>query len=76
VGERQQNVANSLQLPAYTRIDIGAKYKLSTLNTTLRLKVENLFSKEYWLSGGAKGIDWGVAPGAGRTIIASASFNY
>ena len=73
VGERQQNVQNTLSLPGYTRFDLGARYQLSALNTTLRLKVENLFDKEYWSSAGAKGIDWGVNPGRGRTVSLSAS---
>jgi len=73
VGERQQNVQNTLSLPGYTRFDLGARYQLSALNTTLRLKVENLFDKEYWSSAGAKGIDWGVSPGRGRTVSLSAS---
>ncbi|WPU34539.1 TonB-dependent receptor [Pseudoalteromonas piscicida] len=76
VGEREQNVNNTLQLPAYTRFDLGAKYHFTDINTTLRLKAENLFDKEYWLSGGAKGIDWGVAPGRGRTFIASLSVSF
>ncbi|WP_281558077.1 TonB-dependent siderophore receptor [Thalassomonas sp. RHCl1] len=73
VGERQQDVQNTLSVPGYTRFDAGARYDLAALNTTLRLKVENLFAKEYWLSAGAKGIDWGVAPGRGRTVSLSAS---
>ncbi|RZG16847.1 TonB-dependent siderophore receptor [Pseudoalteromonas sp. CO342X] len=76
VGEREQNVNNTLKLPAYTRFDLGAKYHFTDINTTLRLKAENLFDKEYWLSGGAKGIDWGVAPGRGRTFIASLSVSF
>ncbi|MDN3379662.1 MULTISPECIES: TonB-dependent siderophore receptor [unclassified Pseudoalteromonas] len=76
VGEREQNVNNNLNLPAYTRFDLGAKYHFSDFNTTLRIKAENLFDKEYWLSGGAKGIDWGIAPGRGRTLIASLSVSF
>ncbi|WP_102796203.1 TonB-dependent siderophore receptor [Bowmanella denitrificans] len=76
VGERQQNVLNSLSLPAYTRADLGVKYELSALNTIFRLKIENLFDKEYWLSAGAKGVDWGVTPGKGRTWIASMTYSF
>ena len=76
VGEREQNVQNTLSLPGYTRFDAGARYELSALNTTLRLKVENLFDKEYWQSAGAKGIDWGVSPGRGRTVSLSASLAF
>ncbi|BDF94762.1 TonB-dependent siderophore receptor [Pseudoalteromonas sp. KAN5] len=76
VGEREQNVFNTLTLPSYTRTDLGVKYYAAPLNATFRVKVENVFDKHYWLSGGAKGIDWGVAPGRGRTFIASASFSF
>jgi iron complex outermembrane receptor protein len=73
VGKRQQNVQNTLSMPSYTRVDLGLRYELTPLNTTLRLKVENLFAEEYWLSAGAKGIDWGVTPGRGRTLALSAT---
>ena len=73
VGEREQNVQNTLSLPSYVRVDTGLRYQLSSLNTTFRLKVENLLDDEYWLSAGAKGIDWGVMPGRGRTAVLSAT---
>ncbi len=76
VGERQQSVRNTLAMPSYTRVDTGFRYELASLDTTLRLRVENMFGKEYWLSAGAKGIDWGVAPGRGRTVVLSASFDF
>jgi iron complex outermembrane receptor protein len=76
VGERQQNVQNTLSVPDYTRVDAGLRYQLNSINTTLRLKVENVFDKEYWLSAGAKGVDWGVIPGRGRTAILSASIEF
>lgn len=76
VGERQQNVQNTLSMPSYTRVDAGARYQIHSIDTTLRLKIENLFDKEYWLSAGAKGIDWGVMPGRGRTVVLSASVEF
>ncbi|MBU2893377.1 TonB-dependent siderophore receptor [Colwellia sp. D2M02] len=76
VGEREQNVQNTLSLPSYTRLDAGIKYELSQYKTTLRFKVENITDKEYWLSAGAKGVDWGVTPGRGRTLIGSISLSF
>jgi iron complex outermembrane receptor protein len=76
VGERQQNVQNTLSLPSYTRVDTGLRYQINSMDTTFRLKVENLLDKEYWLSAGAKGIDWGVTPGRGRTVVLSASVEF
>jgi len=76
VGERQQNVQNSLSVPSYTRVDAGFRYQLNAIDMTFRLKLENIFDKEYWLSAGAKGVDWGVIPGRGRTAILSASIEF
>ena len=76
VGERQQNLQNSLSLPSYTRFDTGVRYDFSDLNLMLRFKVENLFDKEYWVSAGAKGMDWGVAPGNGRLVSLSANYTF
>ncbi|KPV93808.1 Vitamin B12 transporter BtuB [Pseudoalteromonas sp. P1-9] len=76
VGERQQNLQNSLSLPSYTRVDTGVRYDFSDLNLMLRFKVENLFDKEYWVSAGAKGMDWGVAPGNGRLVSLSANYTF
>lgn len=76
VGEREQSVQNTLSLPSYTRVDTGLRYQINPIDTTLRLKVENLFDEEYWLSAGAKGVDWGVTPGRGRTVVLSASVEF
>jgi len=76
VGKRQQSVQNTLSMPSYTRVDAGIRYQIPPLDTTLRLRVENLFDKEYWLSAGAKGVDWGVTPGRGRTVVLSASVEF
>ena len=76
VGERQQNVQNTLSVPGYTRVDVGAQYQLTDYNTTLRVKVENLLDAQYWVSAGAKGVDWGLNPGRGRTVILSATMAF
>lgn len=76
VGEREQSVQNTLSLPSYTRVDAGLRYQVNSIDTTFRLKVENLLDKEYWLSAGAKGVDWGVMPGRGRIAVLSASVEF
>jgi len=76
VGEREQSVQNTLSLPSYTRVDAGLRYLLKPIETTFRLKVENILDEEYWLSAGAKGVDWGVTPGRGRTVVLSASIGF
>ncbi|WP_343221837.1 hypothetical protein [Pseudoalteromonas sp. MMG024] len=42
----------------------------------LRFKVENLFDKEYWVSAGAKGMDWNLAPGNGGLVSLSANYRF
>ena len=76
VGERQQNLNSSLQLPGYTRFDIGIRYDFVDPNWVVRLKVENMFDTEYWSSAGAKGIDWGVMPGNGRQWALSLTHSF
>lgn len=76
VGEREQSVKNTLSLPSYTRVDAGLRYQVNSIDTTFRLKVENLLNNEYWLSAGAKGVDWGVMPGRGRIAVLSASVEF
>jgi len=76
VGEREQSIQNNLPLPSYTRMDAGLRYQLPAPALSFRLKVENLLDKEYWASPGAAGIDWGVQPGRGRTVIGSVTFEF
>jgi len=76
VGKREQNVNNTLIVPDYTRVDFGVRYKLDALNTTINFKVENVLDKEYWVSAGAKGVNWGVTPGAGRVWALSAKYTF
>ncbi|MCF6455830.1 TonB-dependent receptor [Pseudoalteromonas sp. MMG023] len=59
-------------MPSYTRVS----YDFSDLNLMLRFKVENLFDKEYWVSAGAKGMDWNLAPGNGGLVSLSANYRF
>ena len=50
-GKSFQNAENTFRLPAYTTVDIGAKYALKlpkNQQVTLRGAVENVFNKNYW----------------------------
>lgn len=80
VGEREQNTSNDLQVPSYTRFDAGVTWHKEALvegvDATVRFKAENVFDKAYWLSAGAKGIDWGVSPGRGRMLTLSATLSF
>ncbi|MFC0308807.1 TonB-dependent siderophore receptor [Gallibacterium trehalosifermentans] len=50
-GKSYQDYAKKYEFPAYSTVDIGAKYVWqikSTENLTFRIGVENLFNKHYW----------------------------
>lgn len=50
-GKSYQDTAARYKLPAYTTVDLGAKYVLNlgeSQQLTLRAGVENLFNKHYW----------------------------
>ncbi|MCG9491213.1 TonB-dependent siderophore receptor [Acinetobacter pittii] len=50
VGEQYLNSANTLELPSYTVVDIGARYKtvLGGVSTTFLANVDNVANKKYW----------------------------
>jgi len=50
VGKQYVNSANTLQLPDFTTVDLGARYKtqLGGLSTTFMANVDNVANKKYW----------------------------
>lgn len=50
VGERPVDQANTVYVPAYTRLDAGARWamRINTQPTVWRLQVENLADERYW----------------------------
>ena len=66
--------ANQLQLPAWTRFDVGARYKtkLAEKPITLRANVENLFDKNYWASSN----EGYIYVGTPRTFLLSATVDF
>lgn len=65
---------NTLKIPGWTRLDVGARYFTRIGNTpvTLRANVENLLNRDYWASANAGQL----LLGAPRTVLFSASFDY
>lgn len=51
-GRQYADPANQLEMPSWTRFDIGARYRLKMGDkpVTLRASIENLFDKNYWAS--------------------------
>lgn len=60
-GERFADSANTITKDAYTRVDVGATYKLKVSKTdvNLRLNIENLFDEDYLAGGGTNNVTIG-----------------
>ena len=70
------NVTNTLTLPEWTRVDLGARYTLTSpwngKPIVIRASVENVFNKAYWASA-YSGVITLAAP---RTYLVSTTFNF
>ena len=66
--------ANTQSIPAWTTLDLGIRYttKIESTPVTLRANVQNVTGANYWASTG-RGI---LSPGAPRTYLLSASFDF
>ena len=75
VSEQYLNTDNSLELPDYTILDLGAKYatKIGGVNTTFRANVNNLTDEKYW--SGVFGSNYAIL-GAGRTYKFGVTFDF
>lgn len=77
-GKQFANETNTLELDAWTRLDLGARYSLDVSGkpVTLRARIENVTDENDWLSaGGYPGANYLVL-GAPRTFIVSASVDF
>jgi len=66
------SAANNLNMPSWTRLDLGARYatKISGRPVTLRANLENVFDREYWITSTY------VTVGAPRTLMLSAQVDF
>ena len=66
--------ANTRSMPGWTRWDMGARYKtiISGRPTVFRAGVQNVFNREYWVSGSS---NW-LYVGQGRVLTLSASVDF
>ena len=75
-GSQYVNVTNTLSLPEWTRVDIGARYTFTSpwngKPIVVRANIENLFNKAYWASA-YSGVITLAAP---RTYLVSTTFNF
>lgn len=65
--------ANTLAVPAWTRADIGARYRTRIANVpvVLRANIDNVFDRHYWLLSGNY-----ATVATGRMVVVSASFDF
>ena len=70
------DVANTLTLPSWNRVDIGARYVTAMLGkpVVVRASVENVSNKAYWLSSSTLATVGTVA--APRTVLLSAQVDF
>ncbi len=69
---------NTLAIPAWTRVDIGARYvtEINKQLVTFRARIDNVLDRNYWAStGGYPGYGYLVL-GAPRTLTVSATIDF
>jgi iron complex outermembrane receptor protein len=71
-GAQYVDVANTQRIPAWHRVDAGARYTVNVSGrpTTWRLTVQNLLDRDHWAGVASYG---GLAQGLPRTLALSAS---
>lgn len=71
-GRQQVDAANTQGIPAWTRVDLAARYATTIAGkaTTLRAGVRNVFDRDHWSGVSSFG---GLAQGAPRTVQLSAT---
>lgn len=69
------NAANTREIPAWTRFDIGARYAIQTqgVPVVIRANIINLFDESYWASAASFGSTGLSLP---RTFLLSTSFSF
>ncbi|MEI2416519.1 TonB-dependent receptor [Orrella sp. JC864] len=67
------NPQNTIELPSWTRYDVGARYHTEIMgrSVVLRANVENVFDKNYWLTSGTF-----ATVAAPRTVLLSAQIDF
>lgn len=72
------DLANSKQLPSWTRLDIGARYltQMAGHDVTLRARVDNVTDRNYWSSAVSSFNIGSLVLAAPRTVVVSASVNF
>lgn len=74
-GSQYINQANTQELDAWTRFDVGARYatRIDGHPTTFRATVQNVFDREYWSGVASYGA---ISPGYPRALQLSATVDF
>ncbi|VFR43937.1 Ferrichrome-iron receptor [plant metagenome] len=69
----QLDAANTIQMPSWTRYDVGARYvtEVAGRSVVFRANVENVFNSNYWLASGSF-----ATVAAPRTVLLSAQIDF
>jgi iron complex outermembrane receptor protein len=69
------DLANSKQLPSWTRVDIGARYltQVAGHDVTLRARIDNVADRSYWASAVSSFDAGSLVLAAPRTVVVSGS---
>lgn len=77
-GQVYANATNTLNVPGWTRLDIGARYltEVGSKLVTLRARIDNLTDKDYWASSGGYAGQGYLVLGGPRTATISATLDF
>lgn len=72
------DAANELEVPSWTRFDLGARYRMvvDDRDITLRANLENVTGRDYWASAGGYPDQGYLVLGAPRTLSVSATVDF
>lgn len=77
-GGQYVNADNTLSIPAWTRLDLGARYvtRIDRQAVTWRARLDNVTDRAYWASAGGYPGSTYLVQGAPRTFVVSATVDF
>ncbi|MGE4405936.1 TonB-dependent receptor [Pseudomonas sp.] len=77
-GKQYADAENDLEVPSWTRFDLGARYRMvvDERDITLRANLENVAGRDYWASVGGYPDQGYLVLGAPRTLTLSATVDF
>jgi len=77
-GKQYASASNDLRLPSWTRLDLGARYRMTIddRDVTFRARLDNATGRDYWASAGGYPNANYLVLGAPRTLSVSATVDF